>query len=159
MDILIEILRSLPPRLSLFIFALIIMGGGIYGWRTLRTDINLYDAAMGKAGKTVDARVYLKNTESRSSNSGKGSTYLAHYFLLTYDIDGEHYQETVYVSGDEYNSVKEDEIIKIHYHPDHPKYLVTPKMARPSAWFGTIVSVFALLLGLSLALAVIYSLF
>lgn len=158
LEILFELLLN---RLGLFILGVALVIGGFYGWREYRHEAVLYDSAVGKNGRTVEAKVIWKNREQSQSDSYRddgGSSY-DYYLKLEYETDNGVQETKVYVSPEEYNSVELSKPIQIKYPLENYQYVVTPKTERPSVWLATIGFGFCVILGILICLAVIISLF
>ena len=79
-DLLLEfVVEVLANRFGLFLLGVLSMIGGGYAWYSYRYDARLYDAAVGNEGRTVEARVIVKDQEI-SSSSTCASDALVDYF-------------------------------------------------------------------------------
>lgn len=138
MEILLEII---PPRLLAFLIAAGFIAAGVYIWMGGSADRALYDAAVGKEGKTYQAEVRRKVIRSESSsgvNDHDNGTVNVNYLELSYAKNGNHDEFDsieAQVDRDEYDAVKEGDKIKISFHPDNPKYVVTPLKTRPGVFW------------------------
>lgn len=161
MEIFEFLLEFFFNRLGIFILGVALVIGGIYGWKEFRHEVGMYDAAVGKNGKEVEAKIVWKNTERSNSDSYRddGGSTLVGYINVEFETENGRQGAKVYLDSSEYDLVKEGDPIKIHYHPDNPEYVVTPLMKRSSVLFASIVTGFCMLLGILLCLAVIISLF
>jgi hypothetical protein len=150
----------LPARLLIFVLGLGVIGIGIYGCNTIRENNRPYNAAVGEEGRIVDAQVVSKREATEAAPRDSDQIFVTvHYLDLSYEVDGQTFRKDVSVDGDEYRSVKENDTIKVRLHPSDPKYVVTPKMAKPSGIFAWIGCIIAFLLGLFMVLAIIISMF
>ena len=154
LEILLEFLQN---RLGLFLLGAAFVGGGIYGWQTFRKDIRLYDAAAGKEGRTVNAKIYTKSRELNVPDHDPDAAGYVSYFRLNFETDGESRDVKVYVNSAESDAHKEGETIPIRYHPANPEYVLTPKAERPAAWIPTIAVIIAIGLGILIMVAVVIS--
>lgn len=159
MEILLELI---PPRLFGFLIAVAFIAAGIYIWIGGSDERALYDLAVGKESTTYQAEVRRKVVRSESSsgvNDHDAGTVNVNYLELSIDKNGHYDSIDAQVERDEYDAVKEGETIKISFHPDNPKYVVTPLKERPSViWyrlgggiFIVLGAVFILLILVSLA--------
>lgn len=158
LELLLELLTN---RLGIFLLGVALIVGSVYGWKEFRHEVRLYDAAVGKEGITTGAKIVWKNTERSKSDSYRddGGSTLVGYINVEFDTDNGNQRTKVYLDSGEYNSVKEGDIIQIHYHPNNPEYIVTPQMKRPTVLLSTIAVTVCFTLGVLLCLAVIISLF
>lgn len=159
---MIELLLELfTNRIGLFILGIVFIVGGVYGWKDYRHEANLYNAAIGSEGKTVEAEIVWKNTERSSSDTYRddGGSTLVGYINIEFETENGEQRVKVYLDSDEYDKIKEGDIIKVNYHPNNPEYAVTPYTDRPSTVFSTIIFGFCIFLGFALCLAVVVSFF
>ena len=157
-ELLVELLMN---RLGIFILGVILIVSGIYGWKGYRNDARLYDSAMSKEGRSVEAEIAWKNRERNKSDSYRedGGTSYAYYFELEFTTESGDQRVKVYVDKDEYDSVELSQYINIRYPPENHQFVVTPKMPRPTVWLATIGFGSCVILGILLCFAVIISLF
>lgn len=157
-EILLEIFAN---RIGVFILGIAFIAGGIYGWIDYRQEINLYNAAISKEGKTADAEVVWKATERSNSDSYRedGNSTVVGYIKVRFEAENGEQDVKIYLDSDEYEQVKEGDILKIKYHPENPEYVVAPQSDRPSVILSTIGFGFCVFLGFLICLAVIISLF
>ena len=159
MEILLELI---PPRLFGLLIALCFIAAGVYIWTGGGDERALYDMGVGKESKTYQAEVRRKVIRSESSsgvNNHDTGTVNVNYLELSVKTDGHYESIDAQVERDEYDAVKAGETIKISFHPDNPKYIVTPMKARPSViWhrlgggiFMVLGAIFILMILVSLA--------
>lgn len=139
------LLELIPPRLFGFLIAAGFIAAGVYGWTSGNEARAEYDMAV--SGKTYQAEVRRKVVRQESSsgiNDHDTGTVSVNYLSLSYtDEDGEYQSTEAQVERDEYDKTKEGDEIKISFHPDNPKFVVTPMTERPGVfWYRTFAVIF-----------------
>jgi len=132
------LLELIPPRLFGLLIAVGFIAAGVYIWAGGSDERALYDMAVGKESKTYQAEVRRKVVRAESSsgvNDHDTGTVNVNYLELSVDNNGHYQSIDAQVDRDEYNKVKEGETIKISFHPDNPKYVVTPMKERPGVFW------------------------
>lgn len=156
------ILELLPPRLLGFLLAAGILAGGVYIWTGGSAERALYDAAVGKNGKTFQAEIRYKTTRSERSsgvNDHDSGSVDVDYLQLSYEENGDYKSIEARVDRDEFDAVEESETIKISFHPGNPEYVVTPMKNRPSVIWHRIGGGILIGIGAILILMIFVSLF
>lgn len=158
MELLLELI---PPRLFAFLIAAGFIAAGVYIWLGGSADRALYDAAVGKDGRTYQAEVRRKVIRAESSsgvNDHDTGTVDVNYLELGFEKNGRADAIEAQVDRDEYDAVKEGDKIKISFHPDNPKYVVTPMKARPGVIWHRFGGAVFVILGVIFILMILVSL-
>lgn len=157
------IIELIPPRLLGFIIGVLFIVGGVWVWQSGTAERTLYDNAVGPGSVTYDSRIRFKRVRSESTSGindhDTGSADVCYLTVGYDDADGKYHSMDVAVDRDEYDSVKEDGMIKISFHPGFPEYVVTPMETRPGVLWYRIGAILLLIVGVFVVLAIIISLF
>jgi hypothetical protein len=155
------LLEFIPPRLLAFLIAAGFIAAGVYIWLGGSADRALYDAAVGKDGRTYQAEVRRKVIRSESSsgvNDHDTGTVDVNYLELGFEQNGHFESIDAQVDRDEYDAVKEGDRIRISFHPANPKYVVTPMKERPSVIWHRFGGAIFVILGVIFILMILASL-
>lgn len=131
-------------------------------WMSGNEDRAEYDSAVGGGSKTYQAEVRRKVVRVESSsgiNDHDTGTVNVNYLNLRCDDENEKYTTIdAQVDRAEYDAVKEGDRIKISFHPDNPKFVVTPMKKRPSVIWYRIGGGIFIILGVIFILMILASL-
>ena len=156
------LLVLLPGRLLVFLIAGGFIAAGVYGWISGNEARAEYDIATGNGSKTYQAEVRRKVIRQESSsgvNDYDPGTVDVNYLSLSYTDESGEYQSTdAQVERDEYDKTKEGDKIKISFHPDNPKFVVTPMTERPGVFWYRVFAVIFIGLGVIFVLMLLVSL-
>lgn len=155
------LLELIPPRLFGFLIAAAFIAAGVYGWMSGNEVRAEYDLAFADGSKTVQAEVRRKVIRQESSsgvNDYDTGTVDVNYLDLSYEENGDYKSLDAQVERDEYDKTKEGDEIKISFHPDNPKYVVTPMTQRPSVIWYRVFAVIFISLGVIFVLMILASL-
>lgn len=155
------LLELIPPRLFGFLIAVAFIAAGVYIWMGGSDERTIYDLAVGKEAKTYQAEVRRKVIRTESSggvNDHDTGTVNVNYLELSFENNGHYDSIDAQVERDEYDAVKEGETIKISFHPDNPKYVVTPMKERPSVIWHRLGGGVFIVLGVIFILMIVVSL-
>jgi len=155
------LLELIPPKLFGFLIAVGFIAAGIYIWMGGSDERALYDMAVGKEAKTYQAELRRKviRTESSSGvNDHDTGTVNVNYLELSFENNGHYDSIDAQVERDEYAAVKEGDKMKISFHPDNPKYVVTPMKERPSVIWHRLGGGVLIFLGVVFILMILVSL-
>lgn len=157
MEFLFELI---PGRLLAFLIAAGFIAAGVYGWTSGNEARAEYDMAV--SGKTYQAEVRRKVVRQESSsgiNDHDTGTVSVNYLSLSYTDENDEYQSIeAQVDRDEYDKTKEGDKIKISFHPDNPKFVVTPMTERPGVFWYRVFAVIFIGLGVIFILMLLVSL-
>jgi hypothetical protein len=155
------IFEFIPAKLFGFLIAAAFIAAGVYAWMSGNEARAEYDLAVGAGSKTVQAEVrrkVIRQESSDSMNDHSTGTVDVNYLVLSYEENGDYKSIDAQVERDEYDKTKEGDEIKISFHPDNPKYVVTPMKERPGVIWYRILGGILILLGVIFILMILASL-
>jgi len=156
------LLELIPPRLFAFLIAVGFVAAGVYIWTGGSAERALYDQAVGKQAQFYQAEIRRKVIRSERTsgvNDHDSGSVDINYLDLSYEKNGRYESIDAQVDRDEYDKVKEGEMIKISFHPDNPTYVVTPMKTRPGVFWHRFGGGIFIILGVIFILMILISLF